>query len=366
VGKDFPVFLHPQSNEEYALARTERKTGPGYRGFETQFSPDVTLEQDLERRDLTVNAIARDEASGALIDPFGGQKDLKSRVLRHVSAAFVEDPVRVLRAARFAARFDAQGFTVAPETIELMRTIAVRGELDALVPERVWQETQRALEQPAPWRYFEVLREAQALQVIFPEVAALFGVPQPEKWHPEIDSGIHTMMVLQQATRMSEDPVVRFAALTHDLGKGTTPPQEWPRHIAHEHRSVALIEALCSRLKIPSAYRELAVLVGRHHLVCHKIQEVRDTTLLDLLENLDAFRRPARFAQFVIACEADARGRKGLENREYPQAAYLREARDLAAGVSLSEADREGLAGPQIAELMRRERLAALRTLSTD
>ena len=366
VGKDFPVFLHPQSNEEYALARTERKTGPGYRGFETQFSPDVTLEQDLERRDLTVNAIARDEASGALIDPFGGQKDLKSRVLRHVSAAFVEDPVRVLRAARFAARFDAQGFTVAPETIELMRTIAVRGELDALVPERVWQETQRALEQPAPWRYFEVLREAQALQVIFPEVAALFGVPQPEKWHPEIDSGIHTMMVLQQATRMSEDPVVRFAALTHDLGKGTTPPQEWPRHIAHEHRSVALIEALCSRLKIPSAYRELAVLVGRHHLVCHKIQEVRDTTLLDLLENLDAFRRPARFAQFVIACEADARGRKGLENREYPQAAYLREARDLAASVSLSEADREGLAGPQIAELMRRERLAALRTLSKD
>jgi tRNA nucleotidyltransferase (CCA-adding enzyme) len=366
VGKDFPVFLHPQSNEEYALARTERKTGPGYRGFETQFSPDVTLEQDLERRDLTVNAIARDEASGALIDPFGGQKDLKSRVLRHVSAAFVEDPVRVLRAARFAARFDAQGFTVAPETIELMRTIAVRGELDALVPERVWQETQRALEQPAPWRYFEVLREAQALQVIFPEVAALFGVPQPEKWHPEIDSGIHTMMVLQQATRMSEDPVVRFAALTHDLGKGTTPPQEWPRHIAHEHRSVALIEALCSRLKIPSAYRELAVLVGRHHLVCHKIQEVRDTTLLDLLENLDAFRRPARFAQFVIACEADARGRKGLENREYPQAAYLREARDLAASVSLSEADREGLAGPQIAELMRKERLAALRTLSTD
>ena len=366
VGKDFPVFLHPQSNEEYALARTERKTGPGYRGFETQFSPDVTLEQDLERRDLTVNAIARDEESGALIDPFGGQKDLKSRVLRHVSAAFVEDPVRVLRTARFAARFDAQGFTVAPETIELMRTIAARGELDALVPERVWQETQRALEQPAPWRYFEVLREAQALQVIFPEVAALFGVPQPEKWHPEIDSGIHTMMVLQQATRMSEDPVVRFAALTHDLGKGTTPPQEWPRHIAHEHRSVALIEALCSRLKIPSAYRELAVLVGRHHLVCHKIQEVRDTTLLDLLENLDAFRRPARFAQFVIACEADARGRKGLENREYPQAAYLREARDLAASVSLSEADREGLAGPQIAELMRKERLAALRTLSTD
>jgi tRNA nucleotidyltransferase (CCA-adding enzyme) len=366
VGKDFPVFLHPQTNEEYALARTERKTGPGYRGFETQFSPDVTLEQDLERRDLTVNAIARDPDSGVLTDPFGGEKDLRARVLRHVSGAFVEDPVRVLRAARFTARFAAQGFTVAPETMELMRAIAARGELDALVPERVWQETQRALEQPAPWRYFEVLREADALSVIFPEIAALFGVPQPERWHPEIDSGIHTMMVLQQATRMSEDPVVRFAALTHDLGKGTTPPEEWPRHIAHEQRSAVLIEALCSRLRIPSAYRELAMLVGRYHLVCHKIQEVRETTLLDLLESLDAFRRPARFTQFVTACEADARGRKGLEDRDYPQAAYLREARDLAAGVSLNEADRQGLEGPQIAALLRRERLGALRSLKRD
>lgn len=365
VGKDFPVFLHPLTNEEHALARTERKTGPGYRGFETRFSPDVTLEQDLQRRDLTVNAIARDPDSGALIDPFGGAQDLQQRVLRHVSPAFAEDPVRVLRLARFAARFAPQGFTVAPETIVLLREIAARGELDALVPERVWQETQRALATAAPWRYFEVLREAAALRVIFPELDALFGVPQPERWHPEIDSGIHTMMVLQQAARMSGDPVVRFAALTHDLGKGTTPPEEWPRHIAHEQRSVALIEALCTRLKIPNNYRDLAVLVGRHHLVCHKILEVRDTTLLDLLEALDAFRRPARFAHFVTACEADARGRKGLGDREYPQADYLREARDLAASasLSLSDPDRQGLEGPQIAALIRRERLAALRAL---
>ncbi|HEY4369551.1 MAG TPA: multifunctional CCA addition/repair protein [Steroidobacteraceae bacterium] len=366
VGKDFPVFLHPQTNEEYALARTERKTGPGYRGFETRFSPDVTLEQDLERRDLTVNAIARDPDSGLLTDPFGGEKDLRARVLRHVSAAFVEDPVRVLRAARFAARFAEHGFSIAAETMTLMRAIAARGELSSLVPERVWQETQRSLEQSAPWKYFEVLREADALAVIFPEIAALFGVPQPERWHPEIDSGIHTMMVLQQATRMSPDPLVRFAALTHDLGKGTTPPEEWPRHIAHEQRSVGLIEKLCARLRIPNAYRELAVLVGRYHLVVHKILEVRESTLLDLLENLDAFRRPARFEHFVIACEADARGRKGLEERDYPQAAHLREARDLAATVSLSEANREGLQGPQIAALLRKERLAALRVVKGD
>lgn len=363
VGKDFPVFLHPQTNEEYALARTERKTGPGYRGFETQFSPDVTLEQDLERRDLTINAIARDMATGTLTDPFNGEKDLQARVLRHVSMAFVEDPVRVLRAARFAARFAPLGFEVAPETMELMRDIAARGELNELVPERVWQETQKALEQPAPWQYFEVLRAAKALAVIFPEVEALFGVPQPEQWHPEIDSGVHTMMVLQQAARMSGDPIVRFAALTHDLGKGTTPREQWPRHIAHEQRSVGLIEQLCARLRIPNAYRELAVLVGRYHLIAHKIAEVRPATLLDLLENLDAFRRPERFEQFVIACEADARGRKGLEDRDYPQADRLRAALELAAGVRLDEAARAGLNGPQIAAKLRKERVSRLAQL---
>jgi tRNA nucleotidyltransferase (CCA-adding enzyme) len=360
VGKDFPVFLHPDSGEEYALARTERKTGPGYRGFETLFSPDVTLEQDLERRDLTINAIAKHPASGALIDPFGGQRDVRDRVLRHVSAAFVEDPVRVLRVARFAARFAPLGFQVAPETLELMREIAARGELDALVSERVWQETQRALEMPAPARFFEVLRHANALPVVFPELHALFGVPQPEQWHPEIDSGVHTLMTLEQAAKLSDDPVVRFAALTHDLGKGTTPPSKWPRHIAHEQRGVALVEGLCDRLKIPNAYRELAVLVSRYHLDAHRVTELRDSTLLDLLERLDAFRRPARFEQWVLACEADARGRKGLENRDYQQADHLRRARDVVAKVTLDPAEREGLEGPKIAEKLRQARLAAL------
>ena len=360
VGKDFPVFLHPRSGEEYALARTERKTGPGYRGFETLFSPDVTLEQDLERRDLTINAIAKDPDGGGLIDPFGGQRDLGERVLRHVSGAFVEDPVRVLRVARFAARFAPLGFKVAPETLDLMREIAARGELDALVSERVWQETQRALEMPAPARFFEVLRDANALPIVFPELHALFGVPQPEQWHPEIDTGVHTLMVVEQAAKLSDDPVVRFAALTHDLGKGTTPPSEWPRHIAHEQRGVALVEALCDRLKIPNAYRELAVLVARYHLDAHRVTELRDNTLLELLERLDAFRRPARFEQWVLACEADARGRKGLEDREYPQADHLRRARDTVAQVTLDPAERDGLDGPKIAEKLRQARLAAL------
>jgi len=363
VGKDFPVFLHPETREEYALARTERKTGPGYRGFVTSFSADVTLEQDLERRDLTVNAIARDPDNCTLIDPFNGVGDLHARVLRHVSDAFVEDPVRVLRVARFASRFAPLGFTVAPETIALMKQIALDGELQALVPERVWQETQRSLDQPAPQVYFEILREANALPIIFPEVAALFGVPQPEKWHPEIDAGIHTMMVLEQAARLSDDPIVRFAALTHDLGKGTTPPTQWPRHVAHEQRSVQLIETMCQRLRIPNNYREIAVLVGRYHLLSHTLLELRAATLLELLENLDAFRRPVRLEQFILACEADARGRKGLEGRDYPQSKMLREARDVAAAVSPSEADRAGLAGPAIAAHLRKARIAALEQL---
>lgn len=361
VGKDFPVFLHPETGEEYALARTERKTGPGYRGFVTQFSPDVTLEQDLERRDLTINAIAKDPQTGALVDPFGGQQDLRGRVLRHVSAAFVEDPVRVLRIARFTARFAELGFRVAPETLDLMCQIAAQGELAALVPERVWQETQRALQTSAPHVYFEVLHQAHALPAIFPEIQALFGVPQPERWHPEIDAGVHTMMVLEQAARLSEDPVVRFAALTHDLGKGVTPASEWPRHIAHEERGVGLIERLCDRLRVPNAYRELAVLVSRHHLNAHRVADLREATLLDLLEAADAFRRPARFEQFVLACEADARGRKGMEDQFYPQANYLRRARDVAAHASLDAAAFQGLTGPQIAQRMRQVRVGALR-----
>jgi tRNA nucleotidyltransferase (CCA-adding enzyme) len=361
VGKDFPIFLHPQTSEEYALARTERKTGHGYYGFETQFSTDVTLEQDLQRRDLTINALARDPDTGQLIDPFGGERDLRQRVLRHVSEAFVEDPVRVLRVARFMARFAPLGFTVAPETVALMREIAARGELETLVPERVWQETQRALEQPAPWQFFEVLRAANALPVIFPEVAALFGVPQPERWHPEIDAGVHTMMVLEQAAKLSNDAVVRFAALTHDLGKGTTPPEEWPSHVAHEERSALLIEELCKRLRIPNLYRDLAVLVGRYHLLSHKLGELRVGTVLDLLENTDSLRRPERFEQFILACEADARGRRGLEEREYPQAQWLREARARIAAVALDESARAGLAGLEIAQRLRHERLEVLR-----
>ncbi|MGH8176876.1 MAG: multifunctional CCA addition/repair protein [Steroidobacter sp.] len=363
VGKDFPVFLHPHTNEEHALARTERKTGPGYRGFETLFSPDVTLEQDLERRDLTINAMARDPDSGAIIDPFGGQRDVTDRWLRHVSSAFVEDPVRVLRIARFSARFGPLGFRIAPETMTLMREIAARGELDALVSERVWQETQRALEMPAPERFFEVLREADALRVIFPELEALFGVPQPEQWHPEIDAGVHTIMALSQAARLSPDPIVRFAALTHDLGKGVTPRSEWPRHIAHEQRGVALVEKLCDRLRIPNAYREVAVLASRYHLNVHRVAELRAATLLELLEHADAFRRPARFEQLLLACEADARGRKGLEERSYPQGAHVRLARELTARVALDESEREGLEGHQIAARLRQKRIAALQEL---
>jgi tRNA nucleotidyltransferase (CCA-adding enzyme) len=363
VGKDFPVFLHPDTREEYALARTERKTAPGYRGFDTRFSPDVTLEEDLARRDLTINALARDPGSGALIDPHGGARDLAARVLRHVSPAFVEDPVRVLRVARFAARFAPLGFTIAPETVELMRRIATSGELDALVPERVWQETQRALEMPAPERYFATLREADALRIVFPEIEALFGVPQPERWHPEIDTGVHTLMVMEQAAQLTSDPVVRFAGLTHDLGKATTPRSEWPRHIGHEERSVGLIESLCDRLHVPNNYRELAVLVARHHGKAHRALELRAPTVLALLESLDAFRRAPRLEQFILACEADMRGRTGFEQRPYPQADRLRRARELAAAVTLDESARAGLTGEQIAERLRARRTEALARL---
>jgi tRNA nucleotidyltransferase (CCA-adding enzyme) len=361
VGRDFPVFLHPQTNEEYALARTERKTGPGYRGFVTSYSSDVTLEQDLERRDLTINAIAKDLDTDTLIDPFNGRRDLEARLLRHVSPAFVEDPVRVLRVARFAARFAPLGFSVAPETTALMRQIAANGELDALVSERVWQETQKALTSKHPQTFFAVLRDAHALKIIFPEVDALFGVPQPAQWHPEIDTGVHTLMVLEQAARLSDDPIVSFAALTHDLGKAVTPKEKWPSHPGHESESVKLLDALCERLRVPNEYRECAAAVARYHGHAHRALELRASTLLDLLESVDAFRRPARFEQFVIACEADIRGRTGLEDREYPQAYYLRRARAIAAGVKLAPEKMNSLAGLQIAEQIRQARIAALK-----
>jgi len=359
VGNDFPVFLHPETHEEYALARLERKTAPGYRGFDVRFGPEVTLEEDLARRDLTINAMAQ-APDGTLIDPYGGRRDLDARVLRHVSAAFVEDPVRILRVARFAARFAPLGFRVAPETLELMRAIVAHHELDALVPERVWQETEKALREQRPSEFFSVLRNCGALAWIFPEIDALFGVPQPPQWHPEIDTGVHTLMVLEQAVALGADPEVRFAALVHDLGKGTTPPAEWPKHHGHEERSVALIEALAARLRVPGNYRDLAVVVARYHGIVHRALELRPGTILEFLEGSDAFRRPARFAQALLACEADARGRTGFESRAYPQRALLSAARDAAAAVKPLPADIASKDGAQIAAGLRRLRLAAI------
>jgi tRNA nucleotidyltransferase/poly(A) polymerase len=363
VGKDFPVFLHPRTGDQYALARTERKTGAGYYGFATRFSPDVTLEEDLARRDLTINAMARDD-DGTLVDPYGGQRDVEARVLRHVSAAFVEDPLRVLRVARFAARFAPLGFTVAPETMDLMHEIVRSGEMTALVAERVWVETERALGEARPTVYFEVLRECGALEAVFPEVARLFGVPQPEKWHPEIDSGIHTLQVLDVACELSPDTVVRFAALVHDLGKGVTPPEEWPRHVGHEHRGVRVIAALCERLKVPNEHRELGMLVSKEHQRIHRADEMRDTTVLEVLEATDAFRRPDRFEKLLLACEADARGRgPELRARPYRQGDLWRAWRQAAATVRLDAATLQSLPGPAIAQTLRSARVAAIAAL---
>ncbi len=323
VGKDFPVFLHPETNEEYALARTERKTAPGYHGFAFDFSPDVSIEDDLLRRDLTINAIAKD-ADGTLIDPHGGRGDIDKRILRHVSDSFSEDPVRILRVAKFAARFRHLNFRIADETMALMQGMVANGEVDALVPDRVWKETEEALCGSDIRVYFEVLRECGALKVLFPEVNALFGVAQPEKWHPEIDTGVHTLMVLEQAEALSKDLEVRFAALTHNLGKGTTPKDKLPSHPGHEIRGCKLIRKMADRLPVPNAARDLAQIVAEFHTHCHRALELRDKTIVKVLEKTDAFRRPERFERFLLACESDARGRKGLENRKYPQADFLR------------------------------------------
>ena len=359
VGQDFPVFLHPDTHEEYALARTERKTGRGYHGFEFQASPDVSLEQDLARRDLTINAMARN-ADGVLIDPYGGREDLDNRLLRHVSPAFAEDPVRILRLARFAARYHRLGFRVAPETLELCRQMVDSGEVDALVPERVWQELSRALMEPTPVPFFRVLRACGALARVLPEVDRLFGIPEPEQYHPEGDTGEHTLLVVDQAARLEGPLPVRWAALVHDLGKATTPSQVWPRHPAHEHRGVPLVEALCERLRVSRECRDLARLVCRYHLEAHRAFELRANTLLKLLEGLDLFRRESRLAPFLLACEADARGRLGLEDRPYPQAAFLREAYRVAAAVTAKPFVQAGLKGKQIAEAVTRERIRAL------
>lgn len=366
VGKDFPVFLHPRTGEQYALARTERKTGPGYYGFATRFSPDVTLEEDLARRDLTVNAMAADEA-GVVIDPYGGRRDLEARVLRHVSPAFVEDPLRVLRVARFAARFAPLGFTVAPDTLELMRGIVTSDELAALVPERVWVETERALGEDRPVVYFEVLRSCGALQAVFPEIDALFGVPQPAKWHPEIDTGVHTLQALEVAAELSVDTTVRFAALVHDVGKGLTPRDQWPRHLGHEESGARLIERLGERLRVPNEHRELAMLVARYHALVHRATELRPGTLLELLEATDAFRRAGRFERLLVACEADARGR-GPERRAapYPQGSLLRLVREAAAATRIDPAALAGQPGPVIAERIRSARIEAIRSARAD
>lgn len=362
VGKDFPVFLHPETREEYALARTERKTAPGYKGFAVNAEPDVTLEQDLLRRDLTINAMAQDE-SGRLIDPYGGARDLEARLLRHVSPAFSEDPVRILRLARFSARFAPLGFEVAEETRELMRSMVQIGEVDALVPERVFAELAKALVEPMPGAFFEVLRDCGALARLFPEIDRLFGVPQPPQHHPEVDTGVHTLLVLEQAAKLSEDPAVRFAALTHDLGKGLTPPELWPRHHGHEKTGLAALEALCDRLKVPNHYRRLAEKVMRYHGHCHRATELRPGTLVDLLQRLDALRRGEALEPFLLACEADAKGRPGFEDRPYPQASWLRAAREAALAVPMQPLLERGLKGAEFGRELRQARIRAVRAL---
>jgi len=365
VGKDFPVFLHPETREEYALARTERKTARGYHGFAFHAEPDVTLEQDLARRDLTVNAMAQDE-KGRLIDPFGGKADLKGRVLRHVTNAFREDPVRILRVARFAARF--ADFSLAPETLALMRQMVQAGEADALVAERVWQELSRGLMEGKPSRMFEVLRECGALARLLPEVDRLWGVPQRAEYHPEVDTGVHLMMVLDMSAQLSCPLPVRFACLTHDLGKGTTPAEILPKHIGHEERSAGLLREVCDRLRIPTECRELADVVAREHGNIHRSDEFGAAALVRLLERCDAFRKPQRFDLVLQACECDARGRLGLEEKPYPQRARLLAALAAAQAVATHEiaaqAQQAQLEGPKIGEMIHKARVQAVARLA--
>jgi len=361
VGRSFPVYLHPDTHEEYALARMETKTGPGYRGFEVRADEHVTLEEDLARRDLTINAIAETE-DGQLVDPYNGRHDLDNRVLRHVSDAFREDPVRVLRAARFAARFHELGFRVAEETMQLMREMVASGEINALIPERVWKETLCALSETRPDVFFHVLRDTGALQVIYPEINALFGVPQPERWHPEIDTGKHTLMVLLDAARRDCSCEVRFAALVHDLGKGSTPKDQWPKHHGHEERGVKLINKLCARIGIPNRFRDLAVLVARYHGISHRAAELRPQTIFKVLEALDAFRRPQRLAEFLEACMADARGRTGHEDDDYPQAEIFTTALAAARQVRAADLADAGLAAEALGAAIRNARITAIHT----
>ncbi|WP_216933930.1 MULTISPECIES: multifunctional CCA addition/repair protein [unclassified Acinetobacter] len=358
VGKDFPVFLHPQTKEEYALARTERKSGHGYHGFEFHTDVSVTLEQDLIRRDLTINAMAMDDA-GQIYDPYGGQQDLENRILRHVSDAFIEDPLRVLRIARFAARYTSAGFVIADETMALMQRLTESGELNALIPERVWKETSRALSERHADVYFEVLRQCGALKVLFPEIDALYGIPQRPEYHPEIDCGIHTMMSLQQACRQNYSLDVRFAVLVHDLGKALTPVEELPRHIMHEERGIQPVNELCDRLKVPTYTKQLALAVCKEHLKCHQAFNLKPGTLWRLLQRLDVLRRPERVEAFVQACECDSRGRLGLEDRAYPQAQYMLDAIQTVRAIKAQDLPAD-IQGPDIGEMLIERRIQAL------
>lgn len=357
VGKDFPVFLHPDTKEEHALARTERKNGKGYTGFSVYAAPDVTLEQDLLRRDLTINAIAQAD-DGSIVDPFGGVADLKHKVLRHVSDAFAEDPLRVLRVARFYARYAHLGFSVAAETQQLMQQLA--SELDTLTPERVWQETAKALSEQTPQAYFQLLYDTGALAVLMPELAALWGVPQPPQWHPEIDTGVHTLMVLEQAAALSPRIDIRFAALVHDLGKGITQPELWPSHHGHEHSGLALIQQLCDRLRVPNDCRELALQVCEYHQLVHRARELKSATVLKLFNAMDIWRKPQRLDDVLLCCTADLRGRTGFEQAAYPQAAYLQALATAARQVTAKELVAQGLTGEAIKQGLAGARLAAI------
>ncbi len=362
VGNDFPVFLHPRTKEEYALARTERKQSEGYTGFSCYFAADVTIEQDLQRRDLTVNAMAMDDNNN-IIDPYNGQQDLDERILRHVSSAFTEDPLRVLRVARFAARYHSYGFTIAPETLALMEEISLSDELNALTPERVWQEMQSSLQEDNPEVFFNTLHQCKALKKLWPELDVLWGVPNPAQWHPEICSGIHTMMVLQQAVKLSNKTSVRFAALCHDLGKGITPSDLWPSHRGHEKSGLPLVKKICRELKVPSHYKLLALKVCEHHLHCHKAFELRASTLLRIFDQLDVWRKPDKFSDFILACKADFLGRLGFEDRPYPQEKYLTEAMLSAKGVNAKIFVEAGLKGKEIKAAIASARLDAIQAV---
>ena len=362
VGKDFPVFLHPDNKQEYALARTERKNGKGYTGFTCYAAADVTLEQDLLRRDLTINAMVED-LNGNVIDPLHAQQDLQNRILRHVSPSFSEDPLRVLRVARFAARFHALGFEIAPETLTLMQTMTAAGDLAELTPERVWQEIDKVLSGNNPEVFFQVLRDIGALKVILPEVDQLFGVPAPAKWHPEIDSGIHTLMVLEQAAKLTNNIAVRFAALTHDLGKALTPPEQWPSHHQHGQKGVALIKQLAKRCKVPNEHRDLAMHVSAQHTNIHNAFELRPSTIISLFDKTDAWRKPERFQQILLTCKADSLGRLGFENIHYPQVEYLTEMLTTANQVSVQAIIAQGIQGAAIKQALTKQRIEQLSAL---